>query len=187
MRRAILLFLSALLIAHLLDGWAWQQLYHPDADAHDWHRLLRICGFWPTWLVVGAAMALQTRARRPAGALVLSAGLSGVAAEVAKLLVRRERPGPDGQYIFRSFTDDPLSTAALGMPSSHAAVAFGAAWVLGTLFPRPAPVFVALAIGCALSRLTSRAHFLSDVVAAAGLAWLVAAGVRRLVLRGASS
>ncbi len=57
----------------------------------------------------------------------------------------------------------------------HGAVAFGAAFMLWRLHPRAAPVWMALACGCGATRVLSRAHFVSDVVASAfvgfGVAW----------------
>ncbi len=174
MLRPLLIIALSIAGAHLADAPAWRLLHSGDAAAHDWHRLLRVCGFLPTWLAIGAALALVDRAWRRAGPLVLSAALSGLAAELLKLIVRRERPGAAGEYSFRAFSDDPLSTAALGMPSSHAAVAFGGAWMLARLHPRLAPVPLLLAAGCGLTRVIDRAHFFSDVIAAAGVAWMLA-------------
>jgi membrane-associated phospholipid phosphatase len=52
-------------------------------------------------------------------------------------------------------------------------VAFAAAWVLCRLHPRASPVWLALAVGCAFTRLVSHAHLLSDVVVAAVAAYAV--------------
>ena len=111
---------------------------------------------------------------------MLSAGLSGLLAEIGKLLIRRGRPGEVAGYTFHALPAD-LSTAGLGLPSSHAAVAFGGAFFLARCYPRIAPVVVAWACGCGLSRVLDGAHFVSDVVAAAGLAWLVARAVESRV------
>ena len=64
------------------------------------------------------------------------------------------------------------------MPSSHAAVAFGGAWMLAALYPRAAPIALALAAGCALTRVLEGDHWLSDVVAAGALGWAVARACR---------
>ena len=41
----------------------------------------------------------------------------------------------------------------------------------GRLWPKLAPVFWLLAVGCGLSRVLAKAHFVSDVVLAALCAW----------------
>jgi membrane-associated phospholipid phosphatase len=88
--------------------------------------------------------------------------------------MRRERPGvADGAYVFRSFAEKPFSTSGLALPSSHGLVAFSAAWILCRLYPRAWPIWVALAAGCALSRVEAHAHFLSDVTVAAVAAWFM--------------
>lgn len=165
---------TAIVAAHLLDGWAWQNLGRDGVYAHDSGRLLRIVGYYPLWVLMGWAVWLETRSRRAGLLLALVPGLAGLAAEVLKLLLRRERPAPhDGAYVFRAFTDQPWSTKLIGLPSSHALVAFGGAWMLCKLYPRARVVWLLLAAGCALTRVQARAHFLSDVVVAAVAAWVV--------------
>jgi membrane-associated phospholipid phosphatase len=62
--------------------------------------------------------------------------------------------------------------AALGLPSSEAAVAFGAA-VMARLFPEARGLWYGIALGCALTRVAARAHFMSDVVLAALVVYVV--------------
>ena len=188
-KRFLLVSLLAIILAHLLDGWAFAHLAAPKFANTDLGRLLRVQGFLPTWIVAGAALVLTDWPRRAAegiGAalrrgllLVGSAAVGGGLAEVVKILVRRLRPGAwEGEYLFRAWNDRPLSTSGLGMASSHAGVAFGALAMLALLFPRGRPVWFALAVGCAYSRVAAGAHFLSDVtvgavlgIAVAGLLW----------------
>jgi membrane-associated phospholipid phosphatase len=100
--------------------------------------------------------------------------LAGAMAEVLKVLVRRERPAiHDGAYGFRPWDERTWSGAGLAFPSSHAAVAFGGAFMLARIFPRSKWVGIALAVGCGVTRVAARAHFVSDVVFAAGIGWLV--------------
>ena len=135
-------------------------------------------GFLPLWLVAALALALHDRATmgyRRGALLAASATLGGIAAELLKLVFRRLRPAAqDGEYAFRAFTDRPFSTGGLALPSSHALVAFGAAAMLSRLFPRARVVWWGVAWGCALTRVAAGAHFLSDVVVAAVVGWLVA-------------
>ncbi|HET9133530.1 MAG TPA: phosphatase PAP2 family protein [Gemmatimonadales bacterium] len=171
-----LLFLGLVIIAlaHILDPWAYEHLRKQGVYDKDFGRMLRVIGYLPLWLLMGLALWLETRDRRRALLLALVPGLGGLMAEVLKLLFRRERPGPhDGEYYFRSFLDQPWSTKALGLPSSHAMVAFSGAWVLCRLYPKASPVWVALALGCGITRVQAGAHFLSDVAVAAIAAYVV--------------
>ena len=186
--RFLLVSILAVLVAHLVDWWAAAHLVFPKLANTDLGRLLRIQGFLPTWIAVGAALVLvdwPLKAAGGAGAafrrgtLVLgSAALSGAVGELLKIVIRRERPGQSmGEYVFRDWADRPFSTASLGLPSSHVIVAFGALAMLGLLFPRARPVWYALAVGCAFSRVAAHGHFMSDVTLAAVIgiatAWLL--------------
>lgn len=154
-------------------------------------------GYLPVWIVAAVALALQDR---EAGASVFrslalprpvlmlwSPTLAGAAAEVLKLLVRRERPWAHaGASVFRPWSDRPFYSGGLATPSSEAAVAFGAAFALARLYPRTAVIWYALGVGCALTRVAAHAHFLSDVVLAALVAWAVVALLWRRFGRPAS-
>ena len=106
--------------------------------------------------------------------MILAPAVAGALAEVLKMLVRRLRPVPDDfMYQWRPYSEDLLSTKGLGMPSSHAIVAFAAAAVLSRLFPRAWWLWYALAAGCAATRLLALGHFFSDTVVAAFLGYAV--------------
>jgi len=188
------LLLIALPVVFLIDRPVFR-FFRGDASAletHDWYRLLRVLGYLPTWLLVGAALTLvdlapqsppcEPRRRWRGGLVVLSATGSGLAAEVLKLIVRRERPGPDGQVVYKPWTH-LLDSSNLGMPSSHTAVAFGATLMLTWFHPRASLVLIPAAAGCALTRLLAGAHLPSDVYVGAllglvvsRLTWSVAGG-----------
>ncbi len=115
------------------------------------------------------------------GVLVIVAPLiAGALAELAKLVVSRERPvrgdaiQNEGAYVWKGLFQGFADSSNLGMPSSHAAVAFGGAAMLGVLFPPIRWLMLALAAGCGLTRMLSGAHFASDVVVGAGLGVLTA-------------
>lgn len=179
------LAIASIVIAHLLDPLAFRYLRIEDVYGDDLGRMLRVMGYVPLWLAAGAALIIEERTpwrrmpRSRGGMIIAGSILGGIAAELAKLVVRRRRPGELGEYVFRPFTERPLSTGGLGMPSSHALVAFGAAAVLSRIYPRARIVWWGLAWGCGLSRVAAGAHFLSDVVAAAVIGWLVGAFVWR--------
>lgn len=186
--RYLLVAVIVMVAAHLLDGWAYRNLVLDNVYDEDWGRMLRVMGFVPLWLLAAIALVLtdwplrvesSARAAWVRGSLLLGgAAGSGIAGEVLKLLLRRERPrAHDGEYVFRAFGERTFSTSGLALPSSHSIVAFGAAFMLARLFPRAAPVWYLLAAGCGLTRILAQAHFLSDVTLAALVAWLVVAGI----------
>ncbi len=176
--KLLLVGIALIALAHALDGWMYQHFRLENIYSEDWGRLLRVLGFLPLWFVLAFALWLHERPAsltRPA-LLALSPAFAGLAAELLKLLLRRERPGAhEGAYYLRPFTERTFSTSGLALPSSHALVAFGAAAILSRLFPKARIVWWMLAWGCGLSRVAAGAHFFSDVVVAAVVGWLVGA------------
>lgn len=181
----VLAAVMLLLVAHLLDPWAVHALRLPSANDRDWGRLLRILGFAPTWLAIAGLFWLESRGHaepperavdlaRTGRNIIIAVAVGGILAEVAKLLIRRERPAAEFVgYQFQPFAGGSLNTKSLGMPSSHVAVAFAGAAVVARRYPRTAPLLVALAAGCGLTRIFAQAHFLSDVVAGGLGGWAV--------------
>ena len=106
-------------------------LHLPTVYDQGWGRLVRTLGYLPFWVLVGFGIlrsSSTSSTQRSALLLMLAPTFSGALNELLKLLVRRERPGPNaGEYVFRAFTDRPFSTAGLGMPSGDTIVAFAAA------------------------------------------------------------
>lgn len=173
--------LLSIVLAHILDPFAFRHFRIENVYGEDWGRMLRVMGFVPLWIAAGAALMLEERtpwrrmARSRGGLIIAGSIVGGIAAELTKLIVRRRRPYELGEYVFRPFTERTFSTGGLGMPSSHALVAFGAAAVLSRIYPRARVIWWGLAWGCGLTRVASGAHFLSDVVGAAVIGWLVGA------------
>lgn len=179
---ALALVLTAATVAVLpwLDPWVFAHIRAEGVYDRDWGRLLRVMGFAPTWLLIALGLVLSRRgladarggraARMPGLFLITAIAATGLVGEVVKLAVRRGRPGPtDGLYALVPWTGS-WNTGGLGFPSSHAIVAFAGAFAMARLSPRTAPLWLALAAGCGLTRLLDGKHFLSDVVAAAALA-----------------
>lgn len=182
--RVLVIATAVIAVAHLLDPWAWAHLRVPEVYERDWGRLLRVVGYLPAWLVLALALWLHTRDRRRATWLALTPALGGLLAEVLKLLLRRERPNlHDGGYAFRPFSDQLFSSKALGLPSSHALVAFAGTFLLCRLYPRATPVWLALGVGCGLSRVFAGAHFISDIAVAGVAGYVLAEVVWRGMLR----
>jgi membrane-associated phospholipid phosphatase len=204
----VLLVLLALALGLLAltfaDRWLWAHLKVADVTAlerKDWYQFLRTLGSLYIWLAAGAMLILAapgSMARGQAatlaivrgGLLILSAALGGGAAELLKLLTHRLRPGDTGEYLFRHFIDgltgpgaEQLRKVGFGLASSHTGVAFGAAFMLARLFPKTAPLALALAAGCALTRLLSGAHFATDVYVAVVMSYAIAAALWRIASR----
>ncbi len=187
--RALAITLVAFALASLVDTWVYRNIQNPRVYEVDWGRMLRVMGSLYAWLPLALGIWLaetadggrRTAARRRFWLLFGTPVLGGIVAEVMKLLLRRERPAVlDGLYSWRAFGGpESWSNAGLALPSSHAMVAFAGAAMLARLYPRARWVGYTLAAGCAVTRVLARAHFVSDVVLAAGLGWLVAWGVAR--------
>ena len=170
---------TLIVAAHLADAWAWAHMLDPRVYERDWGRMLRSAGFLPTWLIVAIALAANDKGtagwKWRGGLMILAPAATGAAAEVLKILFRRLRPGdtsPD--YVFRAFSDNFWSNRGLGLPSSHMMVAMGAAVVLARLCPRVWWMWYLVAIGCGLTRIMARAHYLSDVVVGGVAAYIIA-------------
>jgi membrane-associated phospholipid phosphatase len=182
-----------------LDREVYAHCYVVEAQIQDWHRLFRVGGYLPFWLLVVLAWicidsaAIKCKGLRAALGRSLFLGtsviLTGGVTEALKILIRRERPDIHaGYYFFRSWQERPFDTAGLALPSGHAAIAFAATWVLCHLYPRATPVWLFYGIGCALSRVLDRAHFLSDVYLSAVLTFIIVHLIwRRLAGFGRSS
>ncbi len=94
---------------------------------------------------------------------------------------------PDTFRVASSQTENsaPLSfwdARQRSFPSGHAATAWGLAMGLSLAFPRASWIFGMLAISASVQRLTSGAHFPSDVLAGAVLAFLCCAALLSLPL-----
>lgn len=161
------------------------------ADPPAFIDMLNIAGYFPTWVVVAIVLLVidiprlkGQRVRRiterfelllwpPIAAGLIAGGL--------KLLIRRERPVlHDGAYVFRPWDEFSIDVTGLGMPSSHAAVAFSVATILTKMEPWPVGVWIFLALGCGFARLVGGAHFLSDVYVGGVLGVVCALGVWRI-------
>lgn len=177
-------FIIGLVVLGPLDRPTYQVFAPLDTGEADWHRLGRVAGYLPTWLIVAASFALVDLSKlRRLGfwlamhrSLLLSAAvvLGAVLAEWLKLIARRERPNMhDGLYAWRGWLDEPFHTGGLGLPSSHAMVAFTAAWALWYLHPSGRPLWLLLAVGCAATRVINHAHFLTDVWVSATVSFVL--------------
>ena len=186
--------LVAVLVAHALDGWGHRNIHVDRIIEKDLWWTFRVYGAMYLWLGVAAmfilidsrptalASHLKDRFSR-AVVLLMSLGSAAAVAELGKLTFRRSRPDRVEEhtgYVWNWPAENLFNSSGMGLPSSHTAVAFGAAAALAYLHPRYAPLWFALAAGTALQRVAARAHFLSDVTLAACVGIAAGALVWRL-------
>ncbi len=170
-------------------------------EGRDTYRLLRVMGSAYFWLLVAGVLFASGFARRGdpeftlptrdrAGVwsrglfVLLSALVSGLLAEVLKILIRRGRPDAlldrdptlpltdprTFDYVWNwdhTTWGNVFDSSDLGMASSHAATAFGGVLALGVIWPRWRWVLLVFAAFASMTRLQSRDHYLSDVVGGA--------------------
>lgn len=190
---------------------AWTLDARHQHERELWYRVLRNIGSIWVWLILSVLLCSMAwvRSRRNSRAtpwdvaalstgciwqgcvVFLSAGTSGLAAELLKMLIGRERPTRiiDDQlvyqgYRFRAILRGFVDASNLGLPSSHAATAAGGAFALAwyltqrTQRTRTSLLIWSLALiavlGCSLTRILAGAHFASDVYAGMVLGWVIA-------------
>ena len=109
--------------------------------------------------------------------------LPGIVANIAKYVIGRARPkhfAEAGALAFDFWSGD---ASWASFPSGHATTAMALGLALALLFPRLRWVFLSLGFWIAVSRLFTRAHYPSDVLAGClvgGLfAWLLARALAR--------
>lgn len=113
--------------------------------------------------------------------IFLGTCVAGLGANLVKLLVARIRPRSfdfDQHELLDGFigwfTFGAEGSKAQGFPSAHTASAFGFAAMLTWAFPSGKRVFLLLAAFVGLHRITTSAHFPSDVFVGAAVGWSVA-------------
>lgn len=179
MSRTLLILLGVWLAAMAVGFWAdgpvaqWAHRRAVDRD-HFGNHVLKMGGDWRFTLAV--ALTLLTWHRdswRPAGLLALSGLVGGVFYTLFKWFAGRQRPvvliDPFAFRPFingwRGFFDEPN----MSFPSGHTCLAFATAATLGITIPRWRWVFYALASVVAAERVAENAHYVTDVIAGAGV------------------
>src|SRR5205807_3282687 len=119
------------------------------------------------------------RRRLVALGFVALSNVMGLINDVIKWIVGRTRPfrfpediaqpAPFILHPFRGGLGGMFTQANLAFPSGHGAIAFATATALAILFPRWRLAFYAVAALVGIERIAENAHYLSDVVGAAGL------------------
>jgi membrane-associated phospholipid phosphatase len=143
-------------------------------------------------LIILTATQLDPRGWRIAFPLAVRSLGAGLTADTIKLFVARTRPHATHDLATVSDTFVAalplLNTAALkdgyghhvqSFPSAHAATAVGLAIALSTFYPRGRWLFAMFACLAMIQRLEAHAHYLSDVLAGASIAFFLAAAFTR--------
>lgn len=129
----------------------------------------RLLDLLAAWLVVGAAIqGLKMVIGRPRPRLGDASWLPGPLGST---------PSPDadppGVYAAWDLTA-PIGSDLWSMPSSHTSAAIVLATFLAVLYPRLMPLLVVLAAAVPVGRVMTGAHWASDVVVGAAIAWPLA-------------
>ena len=185
----------ALALAHLFDFQIESIPKLENPKKSDLINMFRGWGFLGTWVLIAITARLLAKPDQPGTVtgwerhlcrkewlLLASPLLSGGAAEVGKLMVRRLRPHGESFYLYKNWLTDPFSSSGLGIPSSHTAVAFGGSTILLLLFPKLRTPALVMAAGCMATRVLSGSHYFSDGIAGALLG--VMCGILSIKLYG---
>jgi lipid A 4'-phosphatase len=115
--------------------------------------------------------------------LFAAVAVSGVVADIVKVIVGRARPKLlflDGTYDFTWFG---WHADHWSFPSGHAATAAALMTALWCLWPRPLWLYIAAAALVAIARIVTGQHYLSDVIAGAVIGVLVTRALTPWLLR----
>lgn len=163
-----------------LDGPIARMAHRAAIDRdHFGNHVLKMAGDWRFTLAVALALLVWHRESwRPAGLLALSATVGGALYTIVKWSAGRQRPvvliDPFAFNPFvngwKGFLDEPN----MSFPSGHTCLAFATAATLGLCIPRWRYAFYGLASIVAVERVAENAHYVSDVIAGAGLGTLSA-------------
>jgi undecaprenyl-diphosphatase len=173
-------WVAALGIGLWLDAPVARLAYRAAIDRdHFGNHLMKMGGDWRFALAVALALiAWHHDGWRAAGLLALSATVGGVLYTLGKWSTGRQRPlvliDPlrFNPFIngWKGFWDEPN----LSLPSGHTCLAFATAATLGLCIPRWRYAFYALAAIVGAERVAENAHYLTDVIAGAGIGVLSA-------------
>lgn len=169
-------FVVALLADRATADWVRHApLYHRSDWFVPW---IKVPGNFLFALAIGVPLAIFHRRRwRAAFPLLIAGPLVGLGYLLLKWMVGRQRPvivaAPFAFHPFaKGFHGLLHAEHGLSFPSGHAAMAFATATCLATALPRWAPAFFLIALAVAAERVLENAHYLSDVVAGAGVGLL---------------
>ena len=137
-------------------------------------------------LIILTVGLVATSWKKPAVIAIYAFG-AGLVADIAKVLVARHRPYHQVDFdgtLADTFigwmpwlSGTPIEQATSSFPSAHSATAVGLALGLTRLFPKGKAAFVLLGVLGGIQRIDCYAHFASDVLIGASIAFGVAASL----------
>lgn len=118
-------------------------------------------------ILAAAALARNGRLARAGGAALLAVVVSGLLADLLKLVFQMPRP---------------VEKLGYGLPSGHTSTAFALAGTFAQAFPAAAPFLYLIALLAGVARLYERAHFVQDVLGGGLLGTATAVLIGRRIL-----
>lgn len=176
----LLVWAGLLLLAFALDRPVaqWVQDHHPIEKTSRSVAAIKLMGnFWFTIVVALVLFAWNRHRLHASLALLLSGALGGLLYSLIKWIAGRHRPvvarivriDPLGFHPFPGGLHGLFYESGLGFPSGHACLAFASAVTLTLAIPRGWMLWILLASMVGAERIMENAHYLSDVVAGAGI------------------
>jgi undecaprenyl-diphosphatase len=169
----VALFAAALVLDRRVADWVRHAALYSRSS---WFvPLLKLPGNFLFTLVVCILMVIfHRRSWRAALPLIVSGPMVGTGYLLLKWMVGRRRPVIiAAPFEFRPFAHGVMglvhAESGLSFPSGHAALAFASATCLAAAMPRWTTVFFFVACAVGAERVLENAHYLSDVIAGAGL------------------
>lgn len=98
-----------------------------------------------------------------------SVAISGIIADIIKVIVARYRPTMLIHHNLYGFSWFDIGYSVNSFPSGHATTAFAAMLSFAYIWPKYKPFFISLACLIALSRVVLDAHYPSDIITGATL------------------
>jgi membrane-associated phospholipid phosphatase len=186
-------WVASLLIAFALDRpiAVWVRDTVPvDKNRHVTHvvlEALKLPGWFPVTFTIALIVCIFHRRHVFAAvSLVVSGIVVGACYSIIKWIVGRHRPLVEiTPWKFEPFIGGFAGLwkeKALCFPSGHASLSFATAICLTMLLPRFGWLFFLIATITACERVIENAHYLSDVVAGAGLGICVGWAITRAIL-----
>jgi membrane-associated phospholipid phosphatase len=179
----IALWVGATLLAALIDAPLASRIYssgvYETVKYSLLFRFLKAPGnVWGLPVLLVLVWWLSRPSIRPTLLLGLTAALAGIFSSAAKWAVGRHRPIAHGIFNVHPFRPDLFHDGLLGLfavqhnesfPSGHTCLAFAIAGAFAVMQPRYRIWFFLVAALVGAERLLEDAHYLTDVLAGAGL------------------
>jgi len=185
----LVILACAFLVDQPISQWLFVHGFHDSETGifkgTPWADAARFFGtYYAVIVLAGVLLLVRMLSWQRAGALLLCAA-TAVATDIVKWIAGRSRPVNPAGLLSAPMDFVPFSYRESGnsFPSGHAMLAFATAACLARYYPRWWPLFYAVATLVAMERVLELAHYLSDVVAAAGIGIILSQACMRALLR----